>query len=627
MAPPVVDQEFVVHLFARLGGPGAAESYQEVQRIWAACRETLRMTERIPGLLAPTLPPRQLGDLPADGVAAGQESVDTDRQSVLRRVHDVLSLSMMLAQPVPEGLPSRPGGHLTPVRPPGRRSDQRRLGWADFAQIWAQAHGPGPAALLGEARLFLARTPSGSGGVVEATPEFGRSLDPLLPYRDDRPREWWRWGTTTAGGYALWDTWRTADGSGVREIVLVAAADQDETLSTWAWSDGTPSLPPFARYLMHAAKLRFEARLLDTWHGRPSEDDLDEVLAELPAVVLAEDARPGDAALLRTRVSRLEAEEIRLANLRAELESLRRTVSIARSNMTAVPGCEARHGAGGIFAADQELAQWLTDQVDDDLAYLDIDLGRTSRVRSVAAEALAKAGSRAPEPAASGTGGASGAGNAFGAGDASGSMATRATASGYPAGETDQQAAAELARRVFIVHGRDGQLAGRFRDLLSAADLRPLEWETLVEANGSAAPYLGQLVAEAPHLAQATLVLLSPDDVVQLHADLYQDNDLPHERVRAAQARPNVLFELGLALMAYPDRTVVVEVGRMRPVADLAGLNVIRFDGSAPAIKKVLDRLRTAGCPVDYSGAWLDAARFAGLPAYERGPGTHDEDG
>jgi len=42
---------------------------------------------------------------------------------------------------------------------------------------------------------------------------------------------------------------------------------------------------------------------------------------------------------------------------------------------------------------------------------------------------------------------------------------------------------------------------------------------------------------------------------------------------------------------------------------------------TAPAIKKVLDRLHQAGCPVDCSGsAWLDVTRFAGLCAYERGP-------
>ena len=69
---------------------------------------------------------------------------------------------------------------------------------------------------------------------------------------------------------------------------------------------------------------------------------------------------------------------------------------------------------------------------------------------------------------------------------------------------------------------------------------------------------------QAPHLAQATLVLLSPDNIVELHPDLLQENDHPYERARAGQARPNVLFELGLAFMAYPERTIIVEVGLMR---------------------------------------------------------------
>jgi hypothetical protein len=79
--------------------------------------------------------------------------------------------------------------------------------------------------------------------------------------------------------------------------------------------------------------------------------------------------------------------------------------------------------------------------------------------------------------------------------------------------------------------------------------------------------------------------------------------------------------------MAYPESTVIVEVGNMRPLSDLAGLNVIRFDGSAQAIRKVLSRLEVAGCAVDYSGTdWLDSGRFTGLRAFGRGPGNHRTD-
>ena len=175
----------------------------------------------------------------------------------------------------------------------------------------------------------------------------------------------------------------------------------------------------------------------------------------------------------------------------------------------------------------------------------------------------------------------------------------------------------DIRRRVFVIHGRDNALATRFYDLLRAVDLRPLEWDNLIEAAGGAALSLTDVVARAPGLAQATLVLLSPDNTVELDADPALADDIPLERAPARQARPNVLFELGLVQMAYPGRTVIVEVGNVPPLSDLAGLNVIRFDGSVQAIRKVLSRLEVAGCAVDYSGTdWMDSGRFTGLRAF-----------
>jgi predicted nucleotide-binding protein len=609
---PIVDQEFVAHFFAPMDGPQADEAYRQVRRMWEACRRQLGMTEPIPQLLAPVLAPERLPRLPADGVVAAQESPASNRQSILRLVHDVLNLSVALAQPAPEGRRSRPPGPPTPV-PPARMPAQSRLEWADLAQIWAQASRPGADAMLGEARLFLARTPPGDTGAVTATPELGKSLDSLLPYAADRPRDWWRWGVTTAEGYALWDTRLAADTSGIREIVLIAAADRDDELSAWAWSDGTAAIPPFAQYLLHAAKLRYEARLLDAWHRSSGvQRGLDEVPEELSASTLTSDApHPVKAESVRSGFSRATAEAMRLSELEAELRRLRQTATIARDNLRAAVPRDVSYDSAGMFEADQALAQWLLWQADDDLIYLRINIDRVNHVRTLAAEELEQLEHAVPAKDRS---------------HAPGSNPEMSASAVQPSDATAApDVAAQVARRVFIVYGRDSTLAKRFHDLLRAVYLEPLEWEILVEATRSAAPYLGQVVARAPHLAQATLVLLTPDDVVELHSDLFLDNDTPQERARSGQARPNVLFELGLALMAYPERTVVVEIGQMRPVADLAGLNVIRFDGSAPAIKKVLDRLKRAGCPVNDSGTdWLDPARFAGLAAYQRGPDTHD---
>jgi predicted nucleotide-binding protein len=571
MSVEVVDQALVIHVFFPLDGPHAAAGYQQVRKLWTACQR-LGMTESIPGIAAPARLPHSHAVPRAGAISAAQKGPDGSRQAVLRRVHDVLNLSVALAQP--------PGS-------------ARPMGWAEHGQLWSQASAPGPDAALGEARLYLARVPMAGPGAVGATTALGQSLELLLPYREDRAREWWRRGTTTSTGYALWDL-SPGDTDRVREIVVTAAADREHELSAWAWSDGTTDLPLFARYLMHMAKLRYEARLLDTWENGHRDGDLGEMLAELNATLALDVNDPGRASVLRSRLTRLTDQENRLKDLGADLERMRQTVDIARDNLRAAAGPDAGQDASGLFAADQALGHWLTQQLDDHLSYLRIDIAQTSRARESTAGELSRSAPAAARisPGAPGT---------IGGDDAN--------------------------RRVFVVYGRDTELTGRFFDLLRAVDLRPLEWEQLVQATGRATPSLAEVVAHAPHVAQATLVLLSADDVVELHSDLYLAEDKAHERGRSAQARPNVLFELGLAQMAYPGSTVIVEVGDMRPLSDLAGLNVIRFDGSAQAIRKVLSRLEVAGCVVDYSGTdWLDASRFTGLRAFGRGPGNHRTD-
>jgi hypothetical protein len=257
-----------------------------------------------------------------------------------------------------------------------------------------------------------------------------------------------------------------------------------------------------------------------------------------------------------------------------------------------------------MFAGDQALVRWLTEQAASDLSCTAIDLDRTRNARSFAAQELSQ-----PQPAGrAGT-------------DPGSAIPGRGLPAAPGGGAAEPPHGPGASGRVFIVHGRDGVLAARFRDLLRAVGLEPLEWEPLVRATRKTAPFLGDVVAAAPGLAQATLVLLSPDDIVELHPELVLGNDRPAERARSMQARPNVYYELGLAMMACPERTVVVEVGDMRPAGDLAGLNVVRFTGSLPAVNKVLERLDQAGCPVDRSGTdWMDPGRFAGLAAYQRGP-------
>ncbi|MDG9690968.1 nucleotide-binding protein [Streptomyces sp. DH17] len=179
----------------------------------------------------------------------------------------------------------------------------------------------------------------------------------------------------------------------------------------------------------------------------------------------------------------------------------------------------------------------------------------------------------------------------------------------------------DRARSVFVVHGRDEQVRREMYELLRRLDLRPKEWEDLIRATGQASPFLGDVVAGAPAQAQAALVLLTPDDIVTLHPELRGHDEPDHETRPVCQSRPNVLIELGMVLMAYPERTLIVEVGNLRPIADIAGRNVIRFDGSATAVGKIVQRLKLAGCTVDDTGSdWRQTYPFQHLSAYHRRP-------
>lgn len=175
-------------------------------------------------------------------------------------------------------------------------------------------------------------------------------------------------------------------------------------------------------------------------------------------------------------------------------------------------------------------------------------------------------------------------------------------------------------RSVFIVHGRDLAARDALAEFLRALDLRPIDFEQMVGATGSGAPYVGEAVTAGFMIAQAVVVLLTPDDEARLHGDLHQKGELQGETELRGQARPNVLFEAGMAFAKHPDRTVIVEIGRLRPFSDVAGRHAVRL-GSPASLNALATRLQGAGCDVKLSGSdWLKTDRFDALGAHERAP-------
>jgi predicted nucleotide-binding protein len=161
---------------------------------------------------------------------------------------------------------------------------------------------------------------------------------------------------------------------------------------------------------------------------------------------------------------------------------------------------------------------------------------------------------------------------------------------------------------VFVVAGRDSRAASAIGDFLRALGLRVIEWEHAVAKTGLPNPYVGDVVQVGLRLAGAALVLLTPDDLVQLRADLVRDDDGVDEREVRGQARPNVYYEAGISDALGRERTVIVEIGQVKSFSDAAGRSVVRYDGSAARRHALAERLRVAGLTVDTAGQdWLNA--------------------
>jgi predicted nucleotide-binding protein len=166
-------------------------------------------------------------------------------------------------------------------------------------------------------------------------------------------------------------------------------------------------------------------------------------------------------------------------------------------------------------------------------------------------------------------------------------------------------------RAVFVVHGRNLAARDAMFSFLRSIKLDPLEWIEAVAATGKPAPYVGEILTAAFDLAQAVVVLMTPDDLAYLQEEFRHAGDPPHEIEATGQARPNVLFEAGMAMGRDEGRTVLVELGALRPFSDVGGRHVIRLNNATQRRQEFATRLQAAECPVDLTGTdWHSAGDF-----------------
>jgi len=165
-------------------------------------------------------------------------------------------------------------------------------------------------------------------------------------------------------------------------------------------------------------------------------------------------------------------------------------------------------------------------------------------------------------------------------------------------------------KKVFVVHGRNEDARGAMFTFLRSVGLEPIEWSEAIRLTGKATPYIGEVLDIAFSHAQAIVVLLTGDDLARLGNRFTNPGEKDEELT--PQARPNVIFEAGLAFGRNPDRTVLVQLGNTRPLSDLAGRHLIMMDNSVKKRQELASRLQTAGCTVqiEHRTDWHIAGDF-----------------
>jgi predicted nucleotide-binding protein len=166
----------------------------------------------------------------------------------------------------------------------------------------------------------------------------------------------------------------------------------------------------------------------------------------------------------------------------------------------------------------------------------------------------------------------------------------------------------ERRKTILVVYGQDEDTRRDMFSFLHSLHLLPIEWNDAVARTGKASPYVGEILKTAFSMAQAFLVLMTPDEQAVLRPELRKT---PRDENIGFQPRPNVILEAGMALATDEARTILVSTGVLRGMSDLDGRHVVRLDNSPERRNDLVQRLKVAGCNPKTDGTdWIRTGNF-----------------
>lgn len=134
-----------------------------------------------------------------------------------------------------------------------------------------------------------------------------------------------------------------------------------------------------------------------------------------------------------------------------------------------------------------------------------------------------------------------------------------------------------MAKSVFIIHGRDLKARDRVVKFIKSMRLEWLTFESVSHGLGPN-PYIANIILEGIRQADAVVALFTPDEQVAMFGP---DGELEIDNAQGPrwQARPNVIFEAGVAHGIAESKTLLVTLGAdVSMLSDLGGKHFVNLD-------------------------------------------------
>lgn len=387
----IVKPALLIACFAPTASADDDSAHAYLDDLWQAC-QALGMTSPITGLPfpAPHLPaiPGHTRDL--EILAAAERGGGTSVHSAfVFAEHDTVGLIALLA-------------------PNDTHSGLEQ--WNDLLTEWTTAlastgrpgAGPPPDGILGEFHVFEALRRR-AFGVNDQTaceairrygpPAAGTGLGTGTGTGTGHPADgiWWRGFDRTDHGFDVWRPDEDPAHDIVSHLYVLAPAVLEAELDAWAWAvDGESGLRPLTRYLLHAAKVRYEARQYAAADPMPvrvevSDRHTRELLRELEPAAAGTPIALGRVLRAAALLDRTQLGPQGMTWTITGLRQLSRTVAIAAATMRIHAPAVHRQGPGTCWPeADLAVAEALIAQAESDQVYLE-----TTHERAEAARLLA----------------------------------------------------------------------------------------------------------------------------------------------------------------------------------------------------------------------------------------------